>query len=239
MTDPDHSSLARVTHAAQRLLSDDASLVESLQGVATAGCSLLHGCEAASVTILERDRPMTISSTSDTALALDGAQYRQDDGPCLRAAREERVVRVDDAPNHPDWTEFAQAAKELGVSSSLSIPLALPDPVTFGGINFYGGGDRSFDDDDQRLAEAFAAQAATVVSNALAYWGAFDQATNLTLAMEHRAEIEQAKGILMVTQHCSPDAAFDLLRRASQRENRKLRDIAADLVRKTADGRQT
>jgi GAF domain-containing protein len=239
VTDPDHSSLARVTRAAQRLLADDASLVDSLQGVATAGCSLVQSCAAASVTILERDRPMTISATSDTALALDEAQYRQGDGPCLRAAREERAVRVDDAPNHPDWTEFAEVAKELGVSSSLSVPLALPDPATFGGINFYGSGDRVFDDDDQLLAETFATQAATVVSNALAYWGAFDQATNLTFAMEHRAEIEQAKGILMVTQRCSPDEAFDLLRRASQRENRKLRDIAADIVRKTTEGRQT
>ena len=74
------------------------------------------------------------------------------------------------------------------------------------------------------------------MSNALAYWGAFDQAANLTLAMEHRAEIEQAKGILMATQRCTADEAFDLLRRASQRENRKLRDVAADLVRHTAEG---
>ena len=42
--------------------------------------------------------------------------------------------------------------------------------------------------------------------------------------------IEQAKGILMGAQGCTEDEAFDLLRRASQRENRKLRDIAAGVV---------
>ena len=115
-------------------------------------------------------------------------------------------------------------------------PLLLADPTIFGGLNFYASEGRTFDEGDLRLAQSFAIQASTVVSNALAYWGAFDQAANLTLAMEHRAEIEQAKGILMATQRCTADEAFDLLRRASQRENRKLRDIAAELVRRTTEG---
>lgn len=52
----------------------------------------------------------------------------------------------------------------------------------------------------------------------------------LRVAMEHRAEIEQAKGIVMASLHCTPDEAFDVLRRQSQHENRRLRDIAHELV---------
>ncbi len=233
--DPHDRSLARVTRAAQRLLADDASLVDSLNGVATGGCSLLEGCKAASVTVLELDRPMTLTATSDTATALDAAQYEADAGPSLDAARGLRVVRIDDAEGS-EWPAFAESARELDVASALCVPLLLPDPTTLGAINFYGGASGTFCDGDLRMAQSFAAQASTVVSNALAYWGAFDQAANLTLAMEHRAEIEQAKGILMATQRCTADEAFDLLRRASQRENRKLRDVAADLVRHTAEG---
>jgi AmiR/NasT family two-component response regulator len=48
--------------------------------------------------------------------------------------------------------------------------------------------------------------------------------------MESRATIEQAKGILIAQSHVSPDEAFQLLVRASQRENRKLREIAAEIV---------
>ena len=51
--------------------------------------------------------------------------------------------------------------------------------------------------------------------------------------MESRATIEQAKGIIMAANHCSPDAAFDILRRASQNRNVKLRDIANDIVERT------
>jgi hypothetical protein len=46
--------------------------------------------------------------------------------------------------------------------------------------------------------------------------------------------IEQAKGIIMAQCRCSEDQAFDALRRASQRENIKLRDLAARVVAKTA-----
>jgi hypothetical protein len=42
--------------------------------------------------------------------------------------------------------------------------------------------------------------------------------------------IEQAKGIIMAQRRCGEDEAFDVLRRASQRMNRPVRDLAAQLV---------
>jgi AmiR/NasT family two-component response regulator len=50
--------------------------------------------------------------------------------------------------------------------------------------------------------------------------------------------IEQATGILMGQRGIEPDAAFDILRKASQRENVKLRVIAQRLVDRAsnADG---
>jgi AmiR/NasT family two-component response regulator len=56
---------------------------------------------------------------------------------------------------------------------------------------------------------------------------------NLQAAMETRAPIEQAKGILMATHRCSPDEAFEMLSTESQTQNRKLRDVANDLIART------
>ncbi|MGR6963522.1 ANTAR domain-containing protein [Geodermatophilus sp. URMC 61] len=56
-------------------------------------------------------------------------------------------------------------------------------------------------------------------------------------ALESRAVIDQAKGILMGRHGISGDAAFDLLAKQSQLANRKLRDIAADLVDEVQRGR--
>ena len=49
-------------------------------------------------------------------------------------------------------------------------------------------------------------------------------------AMSHRSVIEQAKGVIMHSMHCSADAAFAVLVAASQRENVKLRDVAARIA---------
>jgi hypothetical protein len=46
--------------------------------------------------------------------------------------------------------------------------------------------------------------------------------------------IEQAKGIIMVQSRCGEADAFDILRRVSQRCNVPVRDLAAQLVAKTA-----
>ena len=62
------------------------------------------------------------------------------------------------------------------------------------------------------------------------YDSAAEQARNLQAAMDHRSAIEQAKGILIATTGCDPDAAFHLLVQQSQHENRKLREIALELV---------
>jgi AmiR/NasT family two-component response regulator len=53
---------------------------------------------------------------------------------------------------------------------------------------------------------------------------------NLTVAMQSREVIDQAKGALMARHRITADAAFDRLRERSQAENRKLRDIAAEIV---------
>jgi hypothetical protein len=53
---------------------------------------------------------------------------------------------------------------------------------------------------------------------------------NLTRAREHAAVIEQAKGVIMNTMGCGPDAAFAVLVTQSQHQNRKLWDVANDLA---------
>ena len=51
----------------------------------------------------------------------------------------------------------------------------------------------------------------------------------------HRATIEQAKGALMLAHGITPDAAFDLLRTASQVGNTKLHTLAERFVARLAE----
>jgi hypothetical protein len=102
-----------------------------------------------------------------------------------------------------------------------------------GGLNIYGEPEGAFSVDDERLATGFAAQASAIVSNVQAYWSAFEMTRHLTRAMESCAVIEQAKGVLIARHGLGDDESFDMLRGRSQAENRKLRDIAAELVEQT------
>ena len=56
----------------------------------------------------------------------------------------------------------------------------------------------------------------------------------LLARLETMPVIEQAKGIIMAQSHCGHAQAFDLLRRASQRSNVPVRELAAQIVAKTA-----
>ena len=59
---------------------------------------------------------------------------------------------------------------------------------------------------------------------------ALEKVANLEQALRSSRRIGMAMGILMTTRKVSADDAFELLRQTSQRHNRKVRDIAMDVV---------
>ncbi len=134
------------------------------------------------------------------------------------------------------WPAFSEAAAAHGVLSSMSLPLiSRHGPV--GALNVYSRSRAGFSDDDVQVGVQFATQAAIVLANSQAYWDARQLGQDMAQAMESRATIEQAKGILMGAQRCSADEAFQMLVRASQRENRKLREMAAEIVTRATEPR--
>jgi AmiR/NasT family two-component response regulator len=78
--------------------------------------------------------------------------------------------------------------------------------------------------------ERFARHAAVTVANTHLYRRAVEQADNLELALGSRAVIDQAKGVLVERFRLTAAQAFDVLVRASNQSNTKLRDVAASLV---------
>jgi AmiR/NasT family two-component response regulator len=98
-----------------------------------------------------------------------------------------------------------------------------------GAINMYARQPAAFDDEAVELATTFANYAAVAMANAHLYETTAALATQMAQAMESRAVIEQAKGMLMAQRNISADDAFAMMVRASQMSNRKLRDIAQAL----------
>lgn len=199
-----------------------------LASVTALAAQALPGCDAASISLLENGRPTTPVCSTDLALEVDESQYRNGEGPCLCAIESSQVVRVDSYIDDGRWPQFAKEAMEQGVMSSLSFPLRVGGEV-LGALNLYSKQTHGFvGAEDNGIV--FARQASVTLTNAAAVRKARDVAQNLTVALENRDIIGQAKGIIMVSEGLSPDQAFDVLRRASQRSNRKLHDVARDMV---------
>jgi transcriptional regulator with GAF, ATPase, and Fis domain len=148
----------------------------------------------------------------------------------LDAFRTGAINRIDSMYSERRWPEFRRACLDHGVLSTLSLPMTVEEQ-TNGALNLYAKSEHAFDDADTATACLFAAQAAIVLANASVYWSARAKSEQLETALVSRAVIEQAKGIIISTMRCSPDEAFDILTKQSQQQNRKLRDIATDIVR--------
>lgn len=182
-----------------------------------------------SVTLVGSDGPFTAAFTGEDALHLDESQYEPGHGPCLDVAQSSGVVRIDDMSTETRWPSFTRRALTVGVHSSLSVALPVQQSVV-GALNLYGHSPGCFDADAVELAQTFAGYAAVAIANAHLSETNAALADNMRKAMETRSVIEQAKGVLMGQHRCTAAQAFELLTRQSQATNRKLHEIAAEIV---------
>jgi GAF domain-containing protein len=191
----------------------------------------MPGNPEASVTVLVKDKPSTVASTGQLAVDLDETQYERGHGPCLHAARTGQLTEIADTRTEDRWRDYAQRAAEAGNLSSLSVPLAIDeDERVSGALNLYAREPHAFDEGSRSAAQAFGPYAAVATGNLYAYQSARGMADNLQTALESRAVIDQAKGILMERHKLTGDQAFQLLAQVSMNVNRKVRDVADQLV---------
>jgi len=225
-TDP-AEALERLGRLSLRTLSMDSLL----QTVADLSKSVMPGNPETSVLLLVRDTPTTVVHTGQLAMDLDETQYEAGHGPCLHAARTGELTEVPDTRTDRRWTDYMRRAAERGALSSLSVPLVIDeDERVSGALNIYARTPEAFDEDARTAATRFGPYAAVAAGNLYAYQSARGLADNLQRALESRAVIDQAKGILMERHKLTADQAFQELVHASMHANRKVRDVADHLV---------
>jgi GAF domain-containing protein len=226
----DHSdALAASVTAISRFYVGDTTLEETLRRVADFAHETIAGADIVGVTMLVDGGPRTTVFADGSALEIDNAQYESGTGPGLVALRSQKVQRVDSMERDLRWPAFSQAAASRGILSSLSLPLIVHGEG-IGALNCYSRTGGAFSPEDEVVGSEFAAAAAIALANAQAYWDARHLSERIGYAMQSQATIEQAKGILIAERRCQPDEALEILVRASHRENRKLRDIADQIV---------
>lgn len=200
----------------------------------------IPGADMVSITIREADGALwSPLETAAEALELDHMQYKTGDGPCVDAADPAGPAYAlsTDLATETAWPTFAAAAASYGYESVLSTALLAgpQSPAFSGALNIYSRRRDGFGNDDRDFAFLLATHASLALATARATQGlaeARDKAVQLGKAIGSRTVIGQATGILMARRGLTADQAFEVLRRASQNRNIKLKNLAVLLTGK-------
>lgn len=211
-----------------RALFGAGSTIRTLQRVVELGVESVDGCDLAGIFLVEAGSLTTPASTDSTVADIDALQHRSGEGPCLDVIAGEPVVYADDLADDPRWPRFAPQATAAGIRSVLALRLAANG--TRGALNLYARYPRAFGALDRAKALVLASLAGVAITSAETRGDEAARAEHLAAALVTRELIGQAEGILIERERVSADQAFDILRRASQHLNVKLRDVAQDLV---------
>ncbi len=227
MTAEPEDDLAVVFADIARHLQAGATPEQVQERVARAAVDTVEGCDHAAISVVRRHGGIeTVAATDDVPPRVDAIQYEVGQGPCLGAISEDEVYLIDDLADDERWPPFSRrAAQETGVRSMLSFRLFV-EGDTIGALNLYSRNPGAFDEHARAVGTVLAAHAAIAVQ------GARQRARTeqLDRALESNREVGMAMGVLMAQGRMTRQEAFTVLRRASQHLNRKLHDVAVELV---------
>ncbi len=182
------------------------------------------GADAVGVIFLHGGKRVATAAATDPVVAkVDAIQMETGEGPDVSVLDENRVsLMVHDTHTDGRWPTWASLVSEAGIRCLLSIRMYTSESVV-GTLNLYSHRPAAFDLDDQAVAHILAQHAAIALASAR-------RVDNLSQAVDARKRIGQAQGILMERYTLTADQAFEVLRRYSQDNNVKLRQVADILV---------
>ncbi|MGX1541112.1 GAF and ANTAR domain-containing protein [Streptomyces adustus] len=206
---------------ARDLLAQD-SVATTLERITASATGLVGGCDAAGILVLHDGHVESLSPTHQLVVDSDELQERLREGPCFDAARSsrgERVFRIADLTvERQRWPAYAPLAHKFGVGSMMGF-LLYTEEQDFGALNFYSREPGTFTATSETAGWLLASHAAVAFSAARTH-------AQMEQAVATRHTIGEAMGIVMGARHLTEEEAFDVLRRYSQEENIKLRDVA-------------
>jgi GAF domain-containing protein len=208
--------LAAVSARVSGLLLSEETVETALGLLSSLAQETVPGSSGAGVSIIdERDRRSS-GATDQRVLNADDLQYELGEGPCLTAAAERRLVRIDDLADDNRWPRWATAANSLGLRAAMSAPLVAGNS-TLGAIKIYADQPHVFDARSEELLGLFAAQAAILVANVQPQDRGKRLSQDMRNAFRGRDVMNMAKGVLMGRNGVDEESALaHLLARAEE-----------------------
>ena len=204
-------------------MTNEPSVPATLERVVALVVEMVDACDAAAVVLLEDQAPSTVVASDETLrdLLVDSAELGAT--PARTVQDRQEPVHCDDLALDFRWPALGeQLSRRLGIHSLYALPLTRSDRL-LGVLLAFAKITEAFDEEDQETARVLAMHATALLA------GAIEQ-QQLERALSSRTVIGQATGIVMERYGLDATTAFDVLRRLSQTENVKLRDVATRVV---------
>jgi len=181
-------------------------------------------CTAAGVALVGSGRRAEVLALTDPRVAaLYRLQIEAGEGPLITAIKQERLIVIADVETETQWPAVWSAFMAAeGIRSLVHVPLMLGGRAR-AVLSLYSDMPDAFDADDLAVAHILARHASVAIARAR-------QEASLAQAIDARKLVGQAMGILMERYDLDGDRAFEVLKRYSQQTNRKLRDVAQELI---------
>jgi GAF domain-containing protein len=219
----DHPSTADMLEQLATELRDAEGVEQTVDTVVEFACRAV-GCDYASVVLIEGGRRLEMLALSDPKLTeLYQEQVRFGEGPLITAVQQGKELLIPDVLIETRWSQmWTNAALHAGVRSAIHVPLMLGrDPSAV--LSLFSGTPNGFDPDDLAVAHLLAGQATTAIATAR-------DDDSPAVGVDVRRLIGQALGILMERYDLDDARALEVLRRYSKNSNRKLREVAQELI---------
>jgi len=210
-----------------RTLFAPGSVTGSMQLTVDLAVSAIDGCDAAGMFVVRDGQVITAASSDPIVVELDELQFTSNEGPCLDAVAEGGSTYAADLADDPRWPQFGPAAAHAGIRSALAFRLS-DRPIS--ALNLYARMPAAFGATDRAKGVIFATLAGIALDAAGERADDEIRVANLHEALRTRELIGQAQGILIERERITGEQAFDVLRRASQHLNIKVREVAQNLV---------
>lgn len=214
-----------------RLRPGTTGLQPLMTRVATLVARAVPAAQHVSIVLGSPLAPTVTASGSGVAQHLDGLQVSSGDGPTVEAWCTGTTVTSTDLAAEPRWGGFTLAAVQAGPTALAAVPVCSGGEM-IGVLTLYGSARAGGPSSEAALdrAAVFAAAIAALVGHDRHVTELRTTAEQLRTAMDSRAVIEQAKGMVSVWRGCGVDEAFAVMSRWSQDRNVKLREVAAFVV---------
>ena len=192
--------------------------------------------DGAGLMLADAQHHLRNAAVSDERLGhLEDLQIRHQEGPCISAFDDKELISAQDLTQETRWPLFSQAAVTRGVRAVLASPLPYNQDAV-GVVAVLSDDCHPWSPEAELALLAFTDLAALLIASMMQGEQQSELAAQLQGALNSRAVIEQAKGVLIGQQGLSAHAAYLQLRDQARAQRRKLVAVCADLVHSAARG---